>query len=395
MPASPTARPRRRLVFALIAIAFLVGFLSAFALWSKRQLLETDSWTETSTELLADDAIRTAVGGYLVDTLFSEVDVQAELEEALPPQAAPAAGPIAGAIRRLADDVALEALQRPRVQELWEGANETAHAALLRIVEEGGDGEVTLDLGDIVDELGQRVGIAEVSSRLPEGAAEIVILETDQLEAASSGVDLLETLAWALLALALVLFAIAIYLAAGWRREALRSVGVAFVAVGIAVLVARQVAGNYIVDQLATTSAVEPATEATWTIGTSLLTEIGSASIFYGVVIVIGAWLAGPSGAGRAVRRELAPVLAGRGTAYAALAIVVLLLFAWSPTPGFERLPVSILLIVLLVVGVEALRRQALNDFPEQTWDTGVRRWKDAARSVAGRGGPHGPAPPP
>jgi len=385
-------RPRRRLVFALIALGFVVAFLSAFALWSKRQLLETESWTETSTELLADDDIRPAVAGFLVDTLFSEVDVQAELEQALPPQVAPVAGPVAGAIRRLADDIALEALERPRVQELWQSANETAHTTLLRIVEQGGDGEVALDLGEIVDELGQRVGISDASSKLPPDAAQIVVLETDQLERTQKGVSLLETLAWGLVALALLLFAVAIYLAAGWRREALRAVGFAFVAVGIAVLVARQVAGNYIVDQLATTAAVEPATESTWEIGTSLLTEIGSASVFYGVLIVIGAWLAGPTGVGRAGRRELAPVLARRGTAYVALGVVILLLFAWSPTPGFERLPVSIVLILLLVAGLEALRRQAIVDFPEQTWEAGVRRWKRAGRSALGRdersGGP-------
>jgi hypothetical protein len=380
-------RPRRKLVFALIALAAVIGFLAVFAVWAKRQLLETQTWTDTSTKLLENDDIRTVVSGYMVDTLFSEVDVQAEIKQALPPRAAPAAGPIAGAIRQLADNLAGKALQRPRVQQLWEQANESAHHTLLDVVEHGGSEDVTLDLGTIVNQLGEQVGVSNAASKLPANAGQIVILKNDQLAAAQKAVDLLQTLAWALTAVALLLFALAIYLAAGWRREALRSVGFAFIGIGIVVLVARGIAGNYVTGQLASTASVEPAIDATWSIGTSVLADIGGGMLFYGIVIVIGAWLAGPTGVGRAVRRELAPVLARRGTAYAALAALLLLLFWWSPTPGFQRLLVSILLILLFVIGLEALRRQAIRDFPEQTWEAGTQRWRETGRSLFQRRG--------
>jgi hypothetical protein len=55
------ARPHRKLVFALIALAAVIGFLAVFAVWAKRQLLETDTWTETSTKLLEDEDIAAAV----------------------------------------------------------------------------------------------------------------------------------------------------------------------------------------------------------------------------------------------------------------------------------------------------------------------------------------------
>jgi hypothetical protein len=384
---SASTRPRRKLVLALIVLAAVVGFLAVFALWAKRQLLETQTWTETSTELLENEDIRSTVSGYLVDTLFSQVDVQGEIQQALPPRAAPAAGPIAGAIRQLAETLADRALQRPRAQQLWEQANETAHSTLLDVVERGGSEDVTLDLGTIVNQLGEQVGVENVADRLPPDAAQIVILDNDELVAAQNGVDLLETLAWALTALALLLFALAVYLAAGWRRESLRSVGVAFIAVGLASLIARALAGDYVVDQLASTASIEPAIDATWSIGTSLLADGGGAMLFYGIVIVLGAWLAGPTGVGREARRELAPVLARRTIAYTALVVLLLLLFWWSPTPGFDRLPTSILLIVLFVIGLEALRHQAIADFPERTWEVGVRRWREAGQSLFKRRG--------
>jgi hypothetical protein len=380
-----SARPRRALVFALIALASIVGILAVHAVWAKRQLLETETWTNTSTELLEDEEIRTAVADYTVDTLFTNVPIEAELQQALPPRAAPAAGPIAGALRQLADNLADRALGSPRVQALWEDANKVAHQRLIDLVQEGGSEDVTLDLGQIVNQLGEQVGVSDAASKLPPDAAQIVILDNSDLVAARDAIDLLETLAWVLTAFALLIFALAIYLASGWRRVALRDVGWAFIAIGVASLVVRGLAGDALTNHLATTSAVEPAISSTWTIGTSLLRDIGGAMVFYGIVILIGAWLAGPAGLGRAARREIAPVLAAPGTAYGALAVLLLVLFWWSPTPGFERLPTSILIVLLMVIGMEALRRQTIRDFPGETWEVGMERWRGRIRSLGSR----------
>jgi hypothetical protein len=135
-----------------------------------------------------------------------------------------------------------------------------------------------------------------------------------------------------------------------------------------------------VVNSLSSTEAVQPAVSSTWEIGTSLLADQGGAAIFYGLVILIGAWLAGPRGIARDARRAIAPVLERRGIAYASLALILLLLFWWSPTPGFERLPTALLLIALFVVGLEFLRHQAIRDFPEQTWESASERWGESAR---------------
>jgi hypothetical protein len=184
--------------------------------------------------------------------------------------------------------------------------------------------------------------------------------------------------------LALALFALAIYLAQGWRREAFRSVGFAFIVVGILVLVVRTLAGNALIDHLATTESVRPAVTATWEIGTSLLNAQGGALIFYGLFILIGAWLAGPTGLGRRARRAITPILERRVIAYSALGLILLLLFVWSPTPGFQRLPTAILLIALAIAGMEFLRHRAIQDFPNETWDTASQRWSDSLSSRFG-----------
>jgi hypothetical protein len=384
-PSSRASAPRQRrgVVYALIAIASVLGFLAVFAIWANRQLLETDTWTDTSTKLLEDQEIRTQVANTMVDTLYANVDVQAELQGALPPRLQPLAGPAAAGLRELSLRLANQALERPRVQQLWEDANRNAHKTLIDVVEHGGDEDVNLDIGTIVNQLGQQLGV-DVSGRIPPGVATIEVLPNDKLSEAQTVIKLLRAVAIALTIIALVLFGLAIYLAGGWRREAFRSVGFAFIVIGVLVLVARALAGDAVVNSLASTEAIKPAVSDTWSIGTSLLSAQGGAMIFYGLFIVIGAWLAGPVGIARSARRAITPILERRVIAYSALGLILLLLFVWSPTPGFQRLPTSLLLIALSIVGLEFLRHKAINDFPNETWETGSQRWSAAFRSRFG-----------
>jgi hypothetical protein len=383
---SPDRPPLRRTVTAILVVATLVGFVSVFAVWAKRQLLETSTYTETSTKLLEDEDIRTAVAGFLVDELYANVDVQGELAKRLPPQVKPLAGPAAGGLRQLANRAALIALERPRVQQAWANANENAHAALLTLIEGGGavvstqGGDVTLDLEALVARIGAQAGI-DVAGKLPPDAGQLEIVSSDQITFVQDLVNLLRKLALILPLAALALYALAIYLAKGRRRETLRTVGFCFIGIGIAVVAARSIAGNYVVGALTTTAAVEPAANSAWDILTSLLEGIGVAMIGYGVVIVLGAWLAGPGSAGRELRRTLTPGLRERRIAYAALAVILLLVFWWAPTQGTERLIPSLALIALTIAGLEALRLQALRDFPNETWQPGgVRAALSGAR---------------
>jgi hypothetical protein len=382
----PAARQRdhRKLSIALIVAASLLAFLATFSIWANRQLLETDNWVETSSELLEDEAIRTELATFIVDTLYANVDVRAELEKRLPPDLKPLAGPAAGGIRQLTDDLANEALQRPRVQQAWETINRAAHQQLITIVDDDTGEPVTIDVGDIVRQVGQEAGL-NVADKIPPGAGEIEVIPADDLDSARKVVNLLESLALWLTILALGLFALAIYLARGWRREALRAVGFAFIVVGIAVAAARGLAGNYVVDTLATTASIKPAVSDAWQISTSLLSAGAGALVLYGVAIVLGAWLAAPGPVASGARRTLAPVLEQRAVGYAALLVLVLLLFWWAPTEAFNRLGPSLLIVALLVVGFEFLRAQAVREFPGETWDSASERWRRAGRSLLDR----------
>jgi hypothetical protein len=377
----PPARRTRRLPLFLIGIAALLALLAVFALWANRQLLNTDNWTDTSSELLENDAIRGQVSVFLVDELYSNVDVQAQIAAALPPRAQPLAGPAAGGLKDLAVRGTDTLLGRPRAQALWEQANRRAHTRLLDVVEGGGDvvstqgGNVTLDLKELLGQTADRVGVGgRAQARIPEGGAQITILKSDQLGLAQDGVRLLKASAIVLVVLTIGLMALAVYLASGWRREALRAAGFGFLFAGVAALVARSLAGDAVVDALASTEAVRPAAEAAWSISTSLLVEAASAAIVYGIVLVGAAWLAGPTAWATATRRTLAPYLREPRLAYGGLAAVALLLLWWGPTPALRRPLTAIVLVGLLALGVEVLRRQTAREFPDASREASVER---------------------
>lgn len=387
-------RPHRRTVAVLLVIATFLTFVAIFSFWINRQAMNTDSWVDTSGKLLENEDVRSRLATYLVDQLYANVDVQAELKKVLPPQAAALAGPAAGGLRDLAQQLAERALATAKVQELWANANRVAHEHLLKILNGGGsfvstgEGEVTLRLGALVGELGEEVGVpGNVQEKLPEGAAELKVLDSEQLATSQKIAKAIRKLPIVLVALVILLYGGAIYLARGRRREAVRAVGFGFIVAGVVALLLRSVAGSNVTDSLAATASAKPAVEAVWEIGTSLLVTTAVSAIVFGVIVVIGTWLAGETAPAKALRREAAPYFRDRQAAsYGVAAAIWLALMAWAPVTAFRK-PFGILLFaVLFAIGTELLRRQALDEFPDQqrrALGSSLADWRAARRGGA------------
>jgi hypothetical protein len=360
-----------RIVAALLVVATLIAFLAVFSIWVNRQALNTDNWVDTSSKLLRNEEIRTQLSGYLADELFAGVDVQAELEKTFPPRLAPLAGPAAGALHQLAPQVAERALATSQAESLWADANRAAHETLLKILNDEGsavstaNGEVTLDLASLVSESGGQLGIAgKLASKVPPDAGQLTILKSDQLSMAQDVSSLVRHLPIVLTLLALLLYGLAVYLAGPRRRQALRSVGFGFIVAGVLSLLLRRIGEGSVTDALAGTDAVKPAVEAAWDIGTSLLVTVAVSAIAFGILVVVAAWIAGPTRAATSLRREAAPHLRERGTTYGAVGLVFLALVLWAPVVAFQKPIGMVLLAVLMVLGTEALRRQTAAEFP-------------------------------
>jgi hypothetical protein len=368
------SRKRALLVWSLVAVATILLFLSSLTLWLKRQVIDSKGYADTSAQLLQNEEIRTSVATYITDTVFQKVDVNAILQQQLPPRLQPLAPVAAAALPQLTDRTVNRLLASPRVQDLWVEANRRAHDRFIDILNgkktgrfATAGGAVVLDLNPLIREVEGSGGLGKrITAELPPDAGRIVILKSDQLDQLQKAFKFLKALTVFLLVAALGLFAIAIYLGYPRRRNVLRASAVIFIFAGLLLLIVRNQLGPAIVESLVKTDSFKPAGRAAVAITTGMLHEIAVALIVYGAVGLVGAWLAGPTRWATGIRRRLAPPFRDRpGIVFGVVAFVYLLLVLWGPTPALHRWWGILLLAALVFLGVWALRRETLREFPE------------------------------
>jgi hypothetical protein len=379
------SRGRRRTVKALVALGSVLAFLSVFGIWVERQALNTNDWVDTSDKLIQNPTIRSAVAEFLVDQLYTNVDVEKELEDILPGETKQLAGPVSGGLRQVAGEGANQILKTSTAQRLWRDANRAAHEQLVAVLENNREavstknGEVTLNLGSLVTNLADQVGIgANLAEKLPPDAGQVTVLRSDQLKTAQNVAVGIKGLALVLSLLTLVVFALAIYLSREDRWVTVLFCGVGLAAAGFAVIVAREVVGGIVVNALVVNESVKPAAESAWSIATSLMTSIATTVIIFGVLFGIAAWLASPTASARSTRHALAPVLRDRvAYVYASLAIVICIYFLSAPTQNLRSFLTTLVIAGLAAFGIRELRRQTAEEFPDARFSDSFGRTRE------------------
>jgi hypothetical protein len=374
--AAPASRWRARRIWTnvLLGVTTVLLIVAIVAIWANRQLLNADNWANTSTSLLQNTVVRNTTANYLVDQLYANVDVAGKIDSALPPRLAPLAAPLAGALRNAAVQGTELALSRPVVQNAWRVVNRAADQQLISIINGGNkavsinEGKVSLNLRTILNDVASRLGIsADLGAKLPPAAANLVILQANQIKLVQDIGQGLSGLAIVLYILVPLLYVATLLVApAGRRRRTLVSVGVSGVVAGLVVILFRSLIVTNVASSLVKDASIRPAANAVVSIATTLLTQIAGAVILIGAVIMVCAWFAGPSRVAVPARRWLAPhVREHPAGLYAAVAAVVLLIFIWQPIPATGK-PIGMLVFaVLAAFGTEILRRQMADEFPE------------------------------
>src|SRR3954454_24995211 len=187
---------RPAVIWALIVVASVIAFASILTTWVNRQMLDNQSWRDASADLIEDQQVRDALSVYLVNELYDNVDVAAGLAQRLPPNLQPLAAPVAGALRQPATEGVGRLLEAPRVQQLWINASSLAQEKLVNVLENKtghgistGNGVVTLDLSELVSEVGAQLGVpASALTKIPPDTGVITVMRSDQLSAAQAGV---------------------------------------------------------------------------------------------------------------------------------------------------------------------------------------------------------------
>jgi hypothetical protein len=242
---------------------------------------------------------------------------------------------------------------------VWENANRTAHEVAVRILRDESNidsistsgGDIVLNLNTAVRNLGEAVGIPQAAlDRLPDDVGQIRILQSDELGAAQNAVKVLDFTSWFLFVLVVVLYAVAVYLAVGRRREVLRSVGVSLIVGGLTLLFLRRAGIRISVDRYVEDAGNRSLAQLVGSVLTELLRQLAWTGVVYGLLIVGFSVLIGPHRWAADFRRWIA----GKADSTAAIIGIsfgaVLVLLWWSPGRAFDRW-ITALVLVGLVIG--------------------------------------------
>jgi hypothetical protein len=349
-------------VRALLVLGVLLTVISILSTYVKREALDEGQFKQTSQALIASPEIQEQIAATLVEALYANVDVSGELTSKLPDNLQGLAAPIAGISRELVDRGAQELLARPRAQAAFVELSSFSQQQFVKVLHgdtqavESTDGNVVLDLRPLVLRLGDRFGFVEnLADKVPQDAAQVTILQSDDLDTAQKVTHWLEQIANYIWILALACWVGAIWLARGRRRQEVRSLGIGLAIVGVLVILTRWLAGKYIVDNVVQSDTVRPAVTDAWQIITQSLAAAGWVALSFGVLTAAGAWLVGPGARASSARASLAPLLRRTEVAWGTFVVLMALLIWVLPIQVFRT---TVILVVLGAIGFEVFRRQ-------------------------------------
>jgi hypothetical protein len=127
-------RVRRIVVGFLVALSCLLVLLSTTEVWAHRTLLNTGTFVGTVSPVLKNPAVASAVATRATDELFTELNLQARLKDALPPKASFAAAPVVNATKGFVAAQLANVMASPQFQAIWTAVLTSTHQLLVAVL---------------------------------------------------------------------------------------------------------------------------------------------------------------------------------------------------------------------------------------------------------------------
>lgn len=412
-------RRRGVLAVALVVLGAILLPMAVLTVWTRNQVLDTDRYLRTVQPLSDDPVLTSAISTRISDTIIDEIDVKSLAQEALPENAQLLAAPIAAGASSLVHTATNRLVESDQFDTLWLEANRAGHEGLVAVltgrrgpVVSTENGKVVISLGPLVKKVLERVdeqfGI-DISSRIPADKIDIkfTLVDSPQLAKLQTQIKWFDRLSWFTLVLALACFVGAVF-AAPERRKGILYVGVAvivsmlFTRLGLAF--GRDTYLTHLPSQIHSSAAAASVFDTL----TRFLLQAFRVLFAIGVVLVLAAWVAGPSGAAvwirglwnRALGRsgegiggtvDLGPVPAWVHGHLHALRVVVgalaaIVLVTWTRPTGKVVLLIAVVsLLVLAILQVLSSAESPTSPDPEDPSDPSdgsAAQSEDAAQSA-------------
>ena len=253
---------RRISVGVLVFLIALLVPVTAATVWVRHTVLNTDNYVSTVAPIASDPAVTAAVARTATDELFTALDPQQLVADALPPRASFLAAPITNGIKGFVQSQVTNILDSNAFQQIWTTANRVAHQALLKVLNgqaealQTTNGQVVLNLVPLLNNvlaavqtqaselIGKQVTLPTLSGNelpsvacekisaalnrpLPDTCGQIPLFPADKLNQAQQAVRAFKHLVVALLIVTPLLALLALWLTRRRRRTLMQmAVGV-------------------------------------------------------------------------------------------------------------------------------------------------------------------------
>ena len=361
--------------WVLIVIACLLAVVSVVVVYTRNELLKTDTFVATVAPLAKDPNVQQTVATKVADNLVARADLQQRVQNVLPIPAGFLANPITGAIHTATYQITLKLVQSSQFQNLWEQAVRRSHQQLDNLLLgtkvgafQATNGEVTVDLTQVENAAKQQLSAHGLSvfNKIPNyTGAPLVLLQSNQLAKLQRWIRFLNHLALVLPIVTVLLLAGAVLLARDRRR------GLVHAASGLAVsmallLIAANVGRNQYLASLKVTQSKATTAAIIDTVDAALLNTVRLVLILAAIVAIV-AFVVGIGPVRRRLEeRTLPPWLTGgpvhdivaghrRAFQWGVLVLGLVILVLWSqPTVAVALIIVLVTLFVVMLVGLFA-----------------------------------------
>ena len=247
-------RFRRAVVGVLVALSCILVVLSTTVVWAHRTVLNTDTFVGTVGPVFQHPDVDTAVATRATDQLFTQLQLQTRLRDALPAKVSFAAGPITGATEGYVSGQLAKVLGSARFQTIWVKTLTSTHETVVAVLRgkktstiSSANGYIVLNTVPVINKAlgsvsglassltGRNVSLPTITSaeppkeavnklskalgvQLPSNYGQITLVRSTNLAVAQRGVKAFDRLTILLPLLTLALIAFTLWLSVSRRR---------------------------------------------------------------------------------------------------------------------------------------------------------------------------------
>ncbi len=170
LPPGSMLTGRTVIAVILLFVAGLSAVLGITAGWTRNQLLDTATWTATSSAIVNDPAVQNDLAAAIADQIVASAAVEAAIRDALPGPLGSLAGPLTNGASSIIERAVVQVVRTDAFASVWDAAVRATHEEFVADLDGNGKvssigpGGLYLDLGGVLQSVRTALDDAGISA---------------------------------------------------------------------------------------------------------------------------------------------------------------------------------------------------------------------------------------